>query len=115
MLLEPCLALHYPLQNLALGHALACQGILIGPLLKPFLHRYLARDAMTGYSEGLFHNDIECGGLRGAGAARAAPGIAAASLAEQARVRRPPGAGLLAHDAGPSRRGSSPVLADQRS
>src|SRR5713101_3879872 len=40
MLGQPSLALHDPLRNLALGHALACHSIAISPLPKRFLHRY---------------------------------------------------------------------------
>jgi hypothetical protein len=63
MLRQPSLALYDPFRNLALGHSLACQGILIGPLLKRFLHRYLPRAATVGYGEGFFRRDVECGAL----------------------------------------------------
>src|SRR5258705_3164824 len=113
MLQQPCLALGDPLQNLALGHALACQGILIDPVLKRFLHRRFSRDAMTGYGEGLFHNDIEYGGLRSAGPDWAPPG-AAATFAEPTAVRL-----LLAHvpapqDAAPALSSSTIVRSPHR-
>ena len=43
MLCQPGLALHDPSHNLAHGHTFACQGIPIGPPLKCFLYRDLAR------------------------------------------------------------------------
>ena len=43
MLCQPGLALPNPSQNLAHGRALAFEGIPIGPLLKRFLRRDLAR------------------------------------------------------------------------
>jgi len=63
MLGQPSLALHDPLRNLALGHALACHSIAISPLPKRFLHRYFPRGAVVGHGEGLFHQDVESGAL----------------------------------------------------
>src|SRR5258708_4981817 len=63
MLRQPSLALHDPFRNLALGHALACHSIAIGPLLKRFLHRYLPRAVLVRYGEGFFHQDCERGAL----------------------------------------------------
>ena len=62
MLREPRFTLHDPFHNLALGHTLTCQGILIGPLLKRFLHCHLPRAAVVGYGQGLVHNHLERGG-----------------------------------------------------
>ena len=87
MLLQPCVALQDPLHNLALGHALARHGVLVDLLLQRFLRRYLARNSMSDYDKGFFDYNFEC--------------------------RR--GTGLFAHEACPSRSGSSPVLAAQRS
>src|SRR6266404_423207 len=115
MLRQPSLALHDPFHDLAHGHALACHSILISPLLKRFFHRYLARATMVSYGESPFPQCVERGGLWGTRGGWASPKIAAAALGEPARVRCRTGAGLIAHDAGSSRRGSRPVLADQRS
>jgi hypothetical protein len=62
MLCQPRLALPDPFHNLAHGHALACQGIPIGPLLKRFLYRDLAGAASVIYDEGLVHDHLERGG-----------------------------------------------------
>jgi len=63
MLGQPSLALHDPLRNLALGHALACHSIAISPLPKGFLNCYFPRGAVVGHGEGLFHQDVESGAL----------------------------------------------------
>jgi hypothetical protein len=49
-------AIHFRTSRWAI--ALACQGILIGPLPKRFLHRHLARDAMMGH--GIANSSQSC-------------------------------------------------------
>jgi hypothetical protein len=47
----------------------------IGLPLKRFLDRYLARAGTVSDGEGLFHQYLECGRLRGGRGGRATPGI----------------------------------------
>jgi len=60
MLCQPGLPLPDPSQNLAHGRALAFEGIPIGPLLKRFLRRYLARAARASYGEPHVRQYVKC-------------------------------------------------------
>src|SRR5260370_5320410 len=116
MLGQASVAVQYPFRDFAHGHGLAFQGILINPVLKRLLQPNLARHAITNNGEGLIDQCLENGGLWGRRSGRAAARIGAtAALAKPATVRRLLGSRIVVHDAGPSKRGSRPVLADQRS
>jgi len=59
ILLQPSLALYDPFHDLAHSHALACQGILIGSMLKCLLHRDLTGADFVIYGQSLFYQHLE--------------------------------------------------------
>jgi hypothetical protein len=113
---ELCLTLGNHPQHLPSGGTVARKGILVGPVLKGFFDRDLARFAVLRDGEGSIDHKVK-GRWRGAWPRLGAPlGIATLALAEPATGRRPARTNTAAHAVLPSTRsGVPPVIATQRS